>query len=472
MQKIIKSSLIYRAIAAVAAFFGRQWQKSALLGRFLGGAKSDGGGLFSAPWTGLWALIRRAFRALRLDTLLRGSLFTHPELWCALTLAAAPLIPTMAAVALVCVSFASLFLKLGTDAHLAPARHPAIRYILLFALLYAAAIFTSVTVRGSLKGGALQVLFTLFAVAVCSALREKKQLVWAIRAFAVSGLLVSCYGLLQYVRGAVGSAAWFDSEMFSGIGMRVFSTLGNPNVLAEYLLLVIPFTAAAALSAKKALARLFFLGCLAAMLLTMALTFARGGWLGLILAAAVFLVMLDRRFILLGLVGLVALYFLLPDVIITRLLSIGNLKDGSTSYRLSIWFGTLAMLRDFWLVGIGPGVAAFNKVYPIYGYGAIAAPHSHNLYLQIICDAGVFPLVVFVIFLFSYLRSLASAVAKSKDRELNYYRIAAVSAALGFLLQGATDYSFYNYRVALAFWGVTGLGMALSRISEKTEESK
>ncbi|MDR2357175.1 MAG: O-antigen ligase family protein, partial [Oscillospiraceae bacterium] len=329
---------------------------------------------------------------------------------------------------------------------------------MLFAGIYFVSIFTSVTVSGSLYGGLLQMFFALFAIVMFSSIRDRRQLLFVIRAFALSGAAVAGYGILQYMRGASGASSWLDSDMFSDIGLRVYSTLENPNVLAEYLLLVIPFAASLALTEKRALLRTLFLGSLAVMLLCMALTFARGGWLGLILAAAVFLVMLDRRFILLGIFGLIALYFLLPDVIVSRFLSIGNLEDGSTSYRLSIWLGTLAMLRNFWFVGIGPGVAAFNKIYPIYGYNTVAAPHSHNLFLQLVCDSGVAALVVFVIVIFSHLRALASSVAKSSDRTMNRFRIAAISAVIGFLAQGVTDYSFYNYRVTLVFWASVGLG--------------
>lgn len=45
--------------------------------------------------------------------------------------------------------------------------------------------------------------------------------------------------------------------------------------------------------------------------------------------------------------------------------------------------GTLAMLKDYWMCGIGPGDAAFNLVYPKYSYSGIVAPHAHNLFLQI-----------------------------------------------------------------------------------------
>ena len=462
-MNIIKTSMLYRVMAAIAAFFSSQWNKSLIIGRYLNRRREAGGGFVAVLWERIWVLLRRIFTALRLDKLLNGSIFTYPALWCGLTIAATPLVPTKIAICLVAVTFFSLFARYGTDAKIRPARHPVNRFVLLFALIYAVSIFTSVTPAASLYGGALQVFFALFAVVAGASLRSGSEVRWAVRAFALAGALVAAYGVYQYIFGAAISVAWVDSTMFSGIGIRVYSTLDNPNVLAEYLLLVIPFTAALIVSEKKALAKLLFMGCLGVQLLTMALTFARGGWIGLFLAAAVFLVMLDRRFILVGIVALVALYFLLPDVIMTRLMSIGDTTDTSTNFRLNIWLATLAMLRDFWLVGIGPGYTAFNAIYPLYSYHAVPAPHSHNLYLQLVCDSGIAALVIFLLLLGSWFRATASCIRGKSDDGFNIYRIAAMSGVLGFLAQSATDYSFYNYRVTLIFWAVIGLGIAISK---------
>ena len=464
-MNIINHSYLFRFFAAIAAFFTRQWESSGLVSRFLGGARVNGG-VFGALWERVTRLLRRIFKALRLDKLLVGSMFLKPHFWCALAMALAPIIPTMLAAGLAIAAFFSIFLTHGATEQ-TPSRSPMNRYIILYALLYTAAVFLSVTPSGSLKHGALHVLFVLFAVGFGSAIRTEKQLLWTMRFFVISGALVSAYGIYQYLFGAIGAAAWVDSEMFSSIGLRVYSTLENPNVLAEYLLLTIPFSMAFVVFEKNWLARIFFVGTTGVMLLCMVLTYARGAWLGLIFAVAVFLIMIDRRLIFLGIIGLVALYFVLPDSILDRFSSIGNLTDGSTSYRVSIWMATIAMLRDFWLVGVGPGVAAYNRIYPIYGYNAVNAPHSHNLFLQIICDAGVFALVIFVMLLFSYVRELATAIKRNTNRELNIFRIAALSAMAGFVLQGMTDYSFYNYRVTLTFWCVIGLAIALTRIGKE-----
>jgi len=337
------------------------------------------------------------------------------------------------------------------------------KYILLYAFIYIVATFTSVTVSGSLLGGALTTLFILFTIVIQNTVTTKRQLDALVYAFVVSGAAVSAYGIYQYVFGTFVASGWVDSTMFSGIGIRVYSTLGNPNVLSEYLLLAIPFAGASILIAKDAVAKVFFTGCLGVMLLCMLLTFARGGWLGLIIAAALFLVMLDRRFIIVGIVGLILLYFLLPDVILDRFLSIGDVTDSSTNFRLFIWLGTIAMLRDYWFTGIGPGTAAFNRVYPLYSYNTIFSPHSHNLFLQIMCDAGISGFIIFLVILFTYFRHLFSAVSRESDRVSKILQIAAVSSVLGFLVQSFTDYSFYNYRVTLVFWAVLGLGALAAR---------
>ena len=206
------------------------------------------------------------------------------------------------------------------------------------------------------------------------------------------------------------------------------------------------------------------------MCVCMILTFSRGAWLGLLFAGAVFVVLLNPRFILLAPFALVALYFVLPETVISRFTSIGNLADNSTSYRVYIWLGVLDMLKDgFWLCGVGPGDGAFNQIYPFYSYSAIVAPHSHNLYLQILCDAGITALVVFGIVLFQYFRNLCVAVKDRSNWSSRVLQISFTAGACGFLVQAMTDYSFYNYRVMFLFWSYLAMGALSARRNQMPE---
>ena len=192
--------------------------------------------------------------------------------------------------------------------------------------------------------------------------------------------------------------------------------------------------------------------------------------MGILIATAVFLVILDRRFLILGVLGLLALPFILPPTIINRFLSIGNMEDSSTSYRVFIWMGTIAMLKDYWLCGIGPGTDAFNMVYPAYAYNSISAPHSHNLYLQIICDAGIIGFALFMAVLYQFYKGTFGALSREKDKKNRILIISAISAISGFLVQSLFDYTFYNYRVMLLFWVVIAFGMIFTKLPELREE--
>ncbi len=54
-------------------------------------------------------------------------------------------------------------------------------------------------------------------------------------------------------------------------------------------------------------------------------------------------------------------------------------------------------------------------VYPAYSYNGIIAPHSHNLFLQIVSDAGVAALGVFLLLLFVFFRMMCAALHREKD---------------------------------------------------------
>lgn len=473
-MNILRASYVYRALAAVWAWFGLQWRSSRVISAFLRpgmGEAMSRSSIFYRVFEKLHALLCAVFEKMHLTKLLEGSIFKNSFLWSFLAVFFAPILPTAAAIALAVVSFGSLVLQFACDRNKKLAYAPVNKYIILFALVYLVSIVMSVRPAASFGAGLVMGLFILFAIVLQNAVNTEKQFNAVIYGMIIAGVIVCAYGFYQYVFNIVGTTAWWDEDKFTSISMRVYSTLGNPNVLAEYLLLIIPFSAAAFFTQKSHAGRWLVLFAGGAMVLCMVLTMSRGGWLGLLVAAALFLVLLDRRFIILGMVGLIALYFVLPDSIISRFASIGDMSDTSTSYRVSIWMGALLMLKDYWYCGIGPGAAAFNGVYPIYSYNAASAQHAHNLYLQITCDTGVSGIVVFVMFMFSYFRMLASAISRTREKAARMYQIAAMSSAAGFFVQALTDHAFYNYRVVLMFWTVVAIGAIASRAAGRGESA-
>ncbi len=323
---------------------------------------------------------------------------------------------------------------------------------------------------GSLKPALVYTAFMLGYFLVVNLLRSKEWFMRGVFATVCSAAMVALYGLYQNFFG-VFDQVWHDTDMFSEIEGRVVSTFENPNVLAEYLIMVIPLMTALFIVGKGprmkvggAFAIVVTVGCLV-------YTWSRGAWLGIIIGMLLFFLMYSKNtmaLLLFGSVGIPFLPFILPSSITSRFLSIGNLGDSSTSYRVNIWRGVVNMAEDFWTSGIGVGNPPFAVVYPAYALSGIeTAPHSHNLYLQILVELGVVGLAVFLTLLFINAQGGFEFHMKEKRRE-KLYSSAIFCGIIGVLAQGMTDYIWYNYRVFLMFWLILGLGVAIRKTMTAT----
>ena len=261
MPDIIKNSIFYNLLAAIGSWFSEQFNDSCLIGRFLreGGFKAfSDSSIFTKIFNGIVSLFRKIFSALHLDRLFEGSIFKMPFLWCFLAMVFAPVLPTMGVVALALAGFLALAIRLFTEKSFKLRYSPLNKYILIYALVYFVATLTSVTVKGSLFGAVLFIVFALFYFVVINAVQTKTQLKVLTLCFMGFAVLVSFYGFYQYMNPSKFSGSWIDTEMFSDIGFRVYATLGNPNVLGEYLLLTIPFGVSFFFTSKGILKKGFF----------------------------------------------------------------------------------------------------------------------------------------------------------------------------------------------------------------------
>lgn len=438
-------------------------------------------------------------------------IFMTPELGVSALFLLMPFLPTMVLAGLLIYTALCFGVKL-----LLGKRQIKLETVDLAAMLFAFVILLGGVFSfspGSLKPSLLLCCFIggyFLTVLLC---RTEEWLSHCTGAAIFSASIVSLYGILQYFTGSIGEAgAWLDTEMFEDISGRVVSTLENPNMLAEYLILLLPLAVCRLLTRGTPAKRTAALCASALMGVCLILTWSRGAWLGLIFGALIFLLIWSRRSLYLIFAGVVAVPFLpfvLPDSIISRFTSIGNLADTSTSYRLNIWRGAVHMLEDYWHCGIGIGEAAWDTVYPRYSLAAIeAAPHAHNLYLQTWIECGIAGIALLLLFLFflcqsnfSFYRSLSDmrktivdsisvthlkpqtrttspAAAVRDDRtdriaaegEITALRLNAAAPLCGLfatLVQGLTDYTWYNYRVFLMFWLVAGLSAAYARLGQK-----
>ena len=150
----------------------------------------------------------------------------------------------------------------------------------------------------------------------------------------------------------------------------------------------------------------------------------------------------------------------LPQSVVERFLSIGNMGDSSTYYRVYTWRGVVRMLKEVWLSGVGVGQVAFEQVYPMFAYvGMEVTPHAHNLVMHILGETGIAGVLTLTVIIVLFVQSCISAIVKFSGEE-RMTVAAGLCGVISTLVMGLADNIWYNYRVFFAFWCVMALTVA------------
>jgi len=393
-------------------------------------------------------------------------LVTYPILGVFMALFCAPILPTMAVVGIsVLTIISSLIQRAYTGRYKIKMGRCGICLVLFLVISFISVVF-SFARGGSIAFFGMYLIFISFYFCVRNSIRKSSTLEAILKIITLSATAVAVYGILQYLFGWTTKNAWIDTEMFEDATMRVYSTLANPNVLGEYLILALPVCALVMLEyAKGAWQKLVYAVFFAILLVCLVLTQSRGCWIGFFVSAAIFVTYYKSSLWKILPFIIILLPLVLPETIINRFLSVGDMSDSSTSYRVYIWYGTMLMLQHFWIGGIGPGEAAFRNIYPYYSYSGIIAPHSHNLYLQLVVESGIANLGVFIVCMLMFFKDMVNV--QNTGRKYGCAATMFISAMAGFLVQSMFDYTFYNFRIMGFFFMMLALGGALADISKK-----
>ena len=102
-------------------------------------------------------------------------------------------------------------------------------------------------------------------------------------------------------------------------------------------------------------------------------------------------------------------------------------------------------------------------------YASIVAPHSHNLYLQIIAENGILGILVFLIMIIVLFKDTISAVTGAKKGYAKAVCAALMAGMAGYLVQGAFDNVWYNNRIVMMFFMFLALAESAVLILRREE---
>ncbi len=346
-------------------------------------------------------------------------------------------------------------------------------FVVLFSLFYLIGGFFALgemTVAPLLHGVASCLLILLGYFLLANLLSSHRLLLRFCKNLVFSGTVLAFVGLLQQILG-LSVPDWLDQNA-SYINGRITAFLHNPNVLACYLVLCLPLVFS--LLAEERTGRGRRILSLLLLVAALVFTWSRGAFVALFMALLLFVLLAAKKpfrwFFGLGLL-LPNLLLFAPDSLAKRISSIfsvfGGSVDSSVYYRFKVWRSSLLLFLDNVWGGIGVSPENFQKSYLPYAVsGAEVAEHSHNLFLQIGIEMGVFALLAFLLLLVFALRKVLSPPSHDPlDTRYPVIGIGAFCSLFALLVFGIFDYVLYDFRIFFLFFATLGLISAAGRLS-------
>lgn len=152
-----------------------------------------------------------------------------------------------------------------------------------------------------------------------------------------------------------------------------------------------------------------------------------------------------------------------PSADFTPLINKANFASG----RGYIWNKTIALLKNYWLIGSGADTFSFvfpnDDVIDRYnnGYGTAIITKPHSLYLQIAVQSGLLSLLcILVFYAWYFISSLRIYFRHRLDHPLPITGFAIMLGTLGYMLSGLANDS--SVTVAPLFWALTGIGIGIN----------
>ena len=262
-----------------------------------------------------------------------------------------------------------------------------------------------------------------------------------IRGILTSGMVISILALYQYFIGFSHLRNFINTQNTTTAFIldylqqkRVFFPFVTPGILAGYLTMVAPLI----LLYKRKIWLSIPLLC--ALFLTKSL----GAFIGLFLAASVY-VLLKGDFKKRRIIFLLGLIFAVPLIFFMRIAS-GKVHLSplfSVFMRINYWRDTIEIIKIHPLLGIGLG--NFNLPYSRY---------AHNSFLQFWAEAGLLGISSLFWLVYAILKN---SIHKIKNLALDKETLVLITCLAAFVFHNLWDFSFFLPEVSLIWWAILGL---------------
>ena len=308
--------------------------------------------------------------------------------------------------------------------------------------------------------------YALLYLVVISHLRSKRQINRLLLVAFCGAFVTGVYGLLQHL--GVDWIEWYPK------GPRILSSLGNPTFFAAYLVLMLPVALSLGLAVESAEARIG-LGLLTGLLyLCLLFTYARAGWLGLLVGVMVSGSLLwgfvglpqlrqaratSRAALLAGILILLTGVGILRSSLSFRERVVSSFQTGESSNveRIMTWQGALGIWRQHPLRGAGLGTFQIHvprhRSAQFYTMGlAVIIDHAHNEFLEIAAETGVIGLALFLWLAVAYVVVVVRIMRAAQEDYWRYLASGLLGGLVAFMIQNLAGVTLRWVFGGMFFW--------------------
>lgn len=312
------------------------------------------------------------------------------------------------------------------------------------------------------------VLFVLY-LAICLLIRKVSKNGKSpelIKWFFYSGLIVIFLGILQYILKLRINIKYFIFNFHLSTNGGITSTLGNPNRLAEYLLLLLPLSITC-FSYQDPKGKIMLGILLGGGFFLLFLTRSVGGMGALVVVVLVYLFSKNWKIGAVVFISLAIFYFLNYNLI----LEFVN-QNSTLDQRIEGWKNiAIPLIKDHLL--LGSGLATYSKVSYYYQSSPNGLySHAHSIYLNYLCEIGILGAGTLFLCVGTFIKKCLTLFHKSSFFVANGILSGCFLAILGALIYGTVETFIDYFQLGLLFWGIIGMGMGIIERTERVPNGK
>lgn len=340
---------------------------------------------------------------------------------------------------------------------------------LFLLIISAVSIFNSINYQDSFRGLFRLIQYWVLLLIMAEEIMDEAHIKRIVFAMACGISLLSLDALWQVRQG---------KDFIRGnlpvinIGLvRATASFPDSNVLGVYLSAIAPLVIVLAFYCLKINQKVIFYVVSLLVLLGIFLTYSRPTILAIYICLWIIgIIRRNKWFIFLLIIITLISPFIAPRSVkdFAKEIEYNPLRFMCNDDRIAVYRNTIQMIKAHPLIGVGVNnyMKNYKKYKEIPEYRNVITAdfmYAHNNFLHMAGEIGLLGLAIFFWFLYKLFGANISIYRKLNSGYLKNISLGLILCLLAFLINGLTESSLYYSRVAIIFWYISGLLLALKK---------